>query len=421
MNKLGKRLAVMGLCACMGAASLAGCSGSPAKVTVATLDGEDIKLDLYTFMVRFNQAQLQGGPYASLFGDDMFNTDLAGDGTTYGETFKQGILENIEQMLLLEKHASEYNVALTDEEKASLTKAAEDFIAANDKTVLDEMCATQEVVERAMTLYAVQSKMQQAIYDQADTNVSDEEAAQKTVNYVFLSTAGTEKDEEGNTIDLTDEQKAEVKDKAQRILDAAKESQDLEAAAKAEDDSLSMISSSYGTDNGNLKEEVKTAAETLEDGQFADEPVEAETGYYVLQMKTTFDKDATETRKETIVQQRKADKFEEVTTAWKEEADFTVNDKKVAKLDFFDTFTLKPTEASTEAPTEAPAAETETESGTEAATEAQTAGEDTTEENTTEVASGSESAAKAEETEDTSEAAETEAQNSTETEASTEA
>ena len=309
---------------------------------------------------------------------------------------------------------------LTDEEKASLTKAAEDFIAANDKTVLDEMCATQEVVERAMTLYAVQSKMQQAIYDQADTNVSDEEAAQKTVNYVFLSTAGTEKDEEGNTIDLTDEQKAEVKDKAQRILDAAKESQDLEAAAKAEDDSLSMISSSYGTDNGNLKEEVKTAAETLEDGQFADEPVEAETGYYVLQMKTTFDKDATETRKETIVQQRKADKFEEVTTAWKEEADFTVNDKKVAKLDFFDTFTLKPTEASTEAPTEAPAAETETESGTEAvtegATEAQTAGEDTTE-----VSTESESAAKAEETEDISEAAETEAQNSTETEASTEA
>lgn len=417
MNKLGKRLAVMGLCACMGAASLAGCSGNPAKVTVATLDGEDIKMDLYTFMVRFNQAQLQGGPYASLFGDDMFNTDLAGDGTTYGETFKQGILENMEQMLLLEKHASEYNVSLSDEEKASLTKAAEDFMAENDKTILDEMCASQEIVERALTLYAMQSKMQQAIYAQVDTEVSDEEAAQKTVNYVFFSTAGTEKDDDGNTIDLTDEQKAEIKEKAQRILDAAKESNDLEAAAKAEDDTLSMVSSSYGTDNGNLKDEVKTAAEALEDGQFADEPVETETGYYVLQMKTTFDKDATETRKETIVQQRKSDKFEELTTAWKEEAEFTINDKKVAKLDFFDTFTLKQTEASTEAVTEAPAAETESGAATEAVTEAQTAGEDTTETTAESAESKTEKSTDAA----TEAAPETEAQTSAETEASTEA
>ena len=387
MNKLGRRLAVMGLCACMGAASLTGCSNNPANITVATLDGESIKQDLYTFMLRYNQLEFLAGPYASMLGEDVFNTDLAGDGTTYGETFKTSVLENLEMLLLLEKHAPEYDVTLTDDEKAGITKAAEEFIAANDEKALKEICGTQEVVERVLSLYQIQMKMRDAIYAQVDTEVSDEEAAQKTINYVYLSTAGTEKDEEGNTIDLTDEQKAEIKEKAQKILDGAKESGDLEAAAKEVDESLSMLSSSYGKDSGNLKEEITTVADTLEDGQVADEPVETETGYYAIQMKTTFDEEATATRKEAIIQERKSDKYSEVTTAWKEEAEFEVKDKALGKIDFFDNYKPKQAETeagtapegATEAVTETTTGETET-AGTEEKTEA--AGTEGTEEET---------------------------------------
>ena len=66
-----------------------------------------------------------------------------------------------------------------------------------------------------------------------DTEVSDEEAAQKRIAYVFLSTAGTEQDGDGNTIDLTDEEKAAKKQELQDILDAAKEGGDLKAAVDA--------------------------------------------------------------------------------------------------------------------------------------------------------------------------------------------
>lgn len=62
---------------------------------------------------------------------------------------------------------------------------------------------------------------------------SDEEAAQKRIVYVYMSTAGTETDDDGNTIDLTDEEKAAKKQELQDILDAAKESGDLKAAVDA--------------------------------------------------------------------------------------------------------------------------------------------------------------------------------------------
>ncbi|MEI3524776.1 MAG: hypothetical protein V8Q27_00560 [Eubacteriales bacterium] len=49
-----------------------------------------------------------------------------------------------------------------------------------------------------------------------------EEAAQKRIAYAIPSTVGTEQDGDGNTIDLTDEEKAAKKQELQDILDAAK-------------------------------------------------------------------------------------------------------------------------------------------------------------------------------------------------------
>ena len=44
---------------------------------------------------------------------------------------------------------------------------------------------------------------------------------------------GTETDEDGNTIELTDEEKAAKKERLQSILEAASESKDLKAALDA--------------------------------------------------------------------------------------------------------------------------------------------------------------------------------------------
>lgn len=63
----------------------------------------------------------------------------------------------------------------------------------------------EKTVNRALTLMAVQQKMRTAIQAGADTEVSDEEAAQKSMDYVFISYQT--KDDSGNSKDVSDDEK----------------------------------------------------------------------------------------------------------------------------------------------------------------------------------------------------------------------
>lgn len=377
MNKLGKKLVAAGICICMAAASLTGCGNVNADATVATLDGEKVPFKIANFMLRYNQAQMQSS-YGSMFGEDMWNTDLMGSGTPYGTTFKTQIMDSLEEMLILEKHMADYDITVTDDEKAKIESSAKQFMEENSQETIDELTASQETVSRVLTLYTINNKMKKAIEAEADTNVSDDEAAQKTVSYVLFSTADTT-DADGNTKALTDDEKKALKDNAQKVLDAVKGGKEMDAAVKEIDEEKSASTSSYGTDNGTLPDEVKTAADKLKDGETADSVVETDSGYYVVQMKSTFDKEATETQKETIINQRKSDKYEEVYTAWKEKVEFKVDDKVWGKITFTDKVTVKQTEteaqsntteAASEGTTDTTASENTTEAVSEKATEA---------------------------------------------------
>ena len=92
MNKLGRKLLVASLCACMAAASLTGC-GSKAGKAAVTVGDDTASLGLVNLMLRFNQAQMQS-LYASFMGDNMWET--------YGETTKSNIVESLENMFLME-------------------------------------------------------------------------------------------------------------------------------------------------------------------------------------------------------------------------------------------------------------------------------------------------------------------------------
>lgn len=298
MNKLGRKLLVAGLCACMAAASLTGC-GSKAGKAAVTVGDDTASLGLVNLMLRYNQAQMQS-LYASFMGDNMWET--------YGETTKSNIVESLENMFLMEQHMSDYGVSITDEDKTKISEAATRFIEENDEKTVKAMNATQENVERLLTLYTVQSRMYNAIIAGVDTNVTDEEAAQKTVKYVLFSTAGST-DEDGNSVEMSDEDKAAKKEAAQKLLDAVKGGEDMADALTELGEDRSPVTSSYGTDNGTLNDTLKEAADKLSDGEVADELIETDGGYYVLQMVTTFDEEKTNEQKDTIISQRKSDLY----------------------------------------------------------------------------------------------------------------
>lgn len=354
MNKMKKKLAAAGLCFVLSAGMLTGCGNS--GKAIATLDGEKTEYAVANILLRYNQAQMQSY-YGAYMGDTMWDQ--------YGETTKTNVMSTLKQMLILEKHMDDYNVTLTDEEKQKISDTAAAFIADNDKKTLKAMGATQERMERVITLYTIQAKVYNAIIADVDTEVSDEEAAQKTIQYVLFSTADTT-DSDGNTVALSDDQKAALLDQAEQLQEAVAGGTDMAEALSAIDEDKSVSTASYGDNDEeySLDEAIRTEADKLQDGEVAEDVIETDSGYYVVQMKATFDESATEQKKQSIVSQRKSDKFSEVYDAWEAEADYTEDTDLLGEMTFTDTYELA---------TEATEAQSETESAAAAQSETESA------------------------------------------------
>ena len=329
--------------------ALTGCSVGNSvdnSAEAANVDGVSIPLGEVNFYLRYQQTQMS--MYSGYFGEDFMNQDLTGTGTTYGETVKDTVVQTLEEYYLVEEHAEDLGISLTDEDKAAAEEAADAFLAANDSKTLKAMSADKETVTHVLELMALQNKAYEDRAATIDTNVTDEEAAQKTITYVRSSTNGTT-DENGDTVDLTDEELAAKKEVLNQIRDEAGADGDLNAAAENHD--LSAVTTSYGADDENLNADIKTAAETLSDGEYAD-IIEGDNAYYLVRMDSTFDREATDNHKQVILTQRERDAYTAWVDSLKENADITTNDDALAKLTFERVFTQRTADASEETTTE---------------------------------------------------------------------
>ena len=201
MNKGLKKAAVLGLSTCLMLSSLAGCSGKKdafdADAAAITVNGETVSAGLVKFMSHFTQANTESF-YNMYFGENSLAQPVDENGTTLGDMIREGSVGQLTQMMLAEQKMDEYNISLTDEDKAQIRDAASAFMSANGEEVLERMGATQEIVERYLELCTIQNRMETAMKADVDTEVSDEEAAQRRIQYV-LFTAQTEAETEEET------------------------------------------------------------------------------------------------------------------------------------------------------------------------------------------------------------------------------
>lgn len=336
----GKKIIPLLLAAVMGISVLAGCGNSiDGKKTGATLDGEEISLGFMNFMARYQQA-IYDGQFSGMFGTGFWSQDLFGEGTDTETSVKKNVAENIELLYLLEDHMEDYKVEITEEEQAKMKEAAEKFMADNSKEAIEQMGATQEYVEKMLRLNTIQNKMRKAMDAEVDTEVSDEEAAQKTISYVKVGNTSTT-DEEGNSKEYTEEEKKALKQEVQIFATSAKG--DMEAAAETA--GYTVSEASYGKDEESLDSALIEAADKLKDGELSD-VITGEDAFYVVRMDSTFDEEETEKRKDEIVTERKNDHYTEMCDKYKEGVKFELNEKEWAKVKFDDLFTMKQAETS---------------------------------------------------------------------------
>lgn len=333
-----KKILPLLLAAAMGISVMTGCGNAiDGNKAGATLEGEEIPLGLMNFIARYQQA-VYDGQLGTMFGNTMWTQDLMGEGTDMQTSVKNQVTENIETLYLLEDHMADYKVEITEEELAKMDEAAEKFMSDNTQAAIRQIGATKEYVKEMLRLNTIQVKMRAEMDKEVDTEVSDEEAAQKTISYVQVNNHA-KTDEDGNTVEYTEDEKANLLTEVEAF--AADAADDFSAAAETA--GYTVTPYSYGDDEENLAKEVRDAADKLKDGEIS-EVITTDDSYYVVRMDSTFDEAATETKKENIVQERKNDHYTEVCDGYKKDVKFEVNEDEWAKVKFDEFFTIKQVE-----------------------------------------------------------------------------
>ena len=183
-------------------ASLNGCGSKfNGQDTVVEVGDEKVTADVANFFARYQQAQFET-TYSSYLGDDFWGKEVT-DGKTYEENYKDSIMDSLEEMYILDEHKDDYKVSLSDDEEKSIEDAAKKFTDSNDSAAKDAVSGDEKTVKKVLELLTLQKKMETAMTADVDTNVSDEEAAQKKMQYVLFSTKT--KGSDGNSTDMSDD------------------------------------------------------------------------------------------------------------------------------------------------------------------------------------------------------------------------
>lgn len=386
MKKMNGRIACVILASAVAAGSLSGCGKLDGTQTVATVDGEKVTLGMANYIVRDQQAMTESyyQMMSQSYGMDMSSMGIwdekAEDGRTYGETAKDDVMDTIRTLYAMKNHAEDYDVTISEEEKAKIQEAAKTFMEDNDAETLAKLAVSETDMVTYLELLTYREKLHDPMVADVNKEVSDEEAGQSTVSVVKVSTAGTEKDEDGNTIELTEEEKEAKKEQAQQVLDKVKASEnvaeaDMSALAQEVEESLYAYTPSFttaGSEEDTLDQKVIDAVASLKDGELVQEVVEGTDGYYVVRLDKKNDEEATENKKESIISEREQEAYDKLVEEWTEEAEIKVEENVWKKVKVTDSvsFQYKPAETSdTESEEDAADTDEDTADETEADTE----------------------------------------------------
>lgn len=354
MMRLRKGAAIAAAAGALAAMTVTGCSGSlDTEAVVMTIGDEEVTLGVANFYARLTQAQYETYYLSMMSGmtaEDMWNQEY--EGATTEETTKEGLLESLQNMYLISQHAEEYDISLTEDEQKAITEAAEQFDADNTDEAKDVVSGYKKDIEKYLELVTIQNKMDSVMRDGVDEEVSDEEAAQKAMNYVFLSYTTT--DDSGTTLALGDDEKAALKTTAEDLVEQVRNGEEM--ADVAEQSSLTVQEATFDGESTTYDADLIAAADALAEVGDVTDVIETDGGLYVAQLTSLLDRDATDAKKDEIVEERRQEQYNSLLEEWKEAADIEVNEKVWNKIDFIDqgvTITTSADEESTQEDTSA--------------------------------------------------------------------
>ena len=336
--QLRKRAAMAAAAAALAATTITGCSGSlDTEAVVMTVGDEEVTLGVANFYARMTQAQyetyylsMMSSNGMTMTAEDMWNQEYEGETTE--QTTKDGLLESLQNMYLISQHAEEYGVSLTEEEQDAISEAAAQFDEDNTAAAKEAVSGYKKDIETALQVATLPSKMDSPMREGVDEEVSDEEAAQKAMNYVFFSYTTT--DESGNSAELSDDEKTALQTTAQNLSERVKAGEDM--ADVAEESSATVQEATFDGESTTYDADLIAAADALEEVGDVTDVIETDSGLYVAQLTSLLDRDATDARKDEIVEERRQEQYDSLLEEWRDATEISVDEKVWNKIDFID-------------------------------------------------------------------------------------
>lgn len=261
------------------------------------------------------------------YGPDIWAYDFGG-GQTFEELAKQDIMNMMVQNKIIGGKADKYNVSISEDEEAQIKENATNFLAG----ITEEDKAAYGITEEVVTNIFRDDLLKQKVYEAAtldvDTEVSDEEAKQITIQHLLIKTQKT--DENGKTVEFTADEKAAARKKAEELLKEAKETKDFKKLAEANTEDSNV---EYTFGKGQMVKPFEEAAFAMKPGQVSD-IVETDYGYHILYCVSDFDEDATQAKKEEIISKRQSEAFQKLYEEWQKDVKVKVNDEIWDSLTF---------------------------------------------------------------------------------------
>lgn len=183
--KMKKKMLCLGMILVLGMMILSGCKiRNYSSKLIDINNGEDgITLGYANFVFKYNQARYDT-QYGDSYGAKLWTEDMTGMGQTFADQVKDNIVETLETQYVIKKHADEYNVEITDEDKTKIDDTTKKFMEENSSSALNAMGADEDVVKQMLTDMVYVSKMEKAMTDRgrADGAITDANSSSTYIN-----------------------------------------------------------------------------------------------------------------------------------------------------------------------------------------------------------------------------------------------